>query len=216
MYSNTYLPGRNYDRTFPASQRQLDFLRSLREEIARLKNATVALEAQVTGDALANWISTADVAADKAKCSKKIEEAIAWRDRLRVEAKELRAQAPRTADEAAVGGRREVTEGMWIVGDLTDGHVGNLARIFKVQQALDSDRLYAKELIRTEGDSEHDSFVYTPGAMKTIAQFGRKMTLDEAKQYGALYGTCCVCGRRLTNEKSIAAKIGPVCAKKFS
>lgn len=37
------------------------------------------------------------------------------------------------------------------------------------------------------------------------------ITLDEAKEFGALYGTCCVCARTLTNEESISQGIGPVC-----
>ena len=78
-------------------------------------------------------------------------------------------------------------EGMHKVGD----------RIFKVQVAVHgSGNLYAK------------------GAMRFLSA-DTKMTLEEAKQFGALYGTCCVCGRTLTNEDSIEAGIGPVCAKGF-
>lgn len=42
-----------------------------------------------------------------------------------------------------------------------------------------------------------------------------RMTLDEAKEYGKVTGTCCNCGRLLTNEESIANGIGPICATKF-
>lgn len=38
--------------------------------------------------------------------------------------------------------------------------------------------------------------------------------LSDAK-YGSLYGICCVCGRTLTDESSIAAGIGPICSQKF-
>lgn len=41
------------------------------------------------------------------------------------------------------------------------------------------------------------------------------LSLDAAKEFGKLYGTCCVCGRILTNPDSISAGIGPVCAAKF-
>jgi hypothetical protein len=206
-HNASYLPGRG--RTFPASQRQLDFLRSLREEIARLKNSMVAPEAQVTGDVLERWISTDDVAADKAACSVKIENAIAWRDRLRVEAKQHAAEAPHSPEHQ----RREVTEGMWIVGDIHNGD------IFKVQIAVHgTGNLYAKRFIPgdiVDGEREKGTFVYTPGAMKLLAAEGRKMTMAEAKEYGALYGTCCRCGRTLTKEKSIERGIGPVCGKYF-
>src|SRR3546814_14873504 len=35
-----------------------------------------------------------------------------------------------------------------------------------------------------------------------------RLSLDEAKEFGAVYGVCCVCSRTLTNEESIAAGIG--------
>ena len=107
-------------------------------------------------------------------------------------------------------------EGMHKVGD----------RIFKVQVAVHgSGNLYAKELVLVERDSVeiedgvwHDytatRFEYAKGAMRFLSA-DTKMTLEEAKQFGALYGTCCVCGRTLTNEDSIEAGIGPVCAKGF-
>lgn len=40
------------------------------------------------------------------------------------------------------------------------------------------------------------------------------MTLEEAKQYGALYGVCVRCGLTLTKEKSIERAMGDVCAAK--
>lgn len=38
-----------------------------------------------------------------------------------------------------------------------------------------------------------------------------KLTHEDAKAFGALYGMCCNCGRLLTNEVSIYLGIGPVC-----
>lgn len=40
--------------------------------------------------------------------------------------------------------------------------------------------------------------------------------LQTAMKYGRLSGLCCSCGRDLTDEGSIEAGIGPVCARKFS
>jgi len=34
-------------------------------------------------------------------------------------------------------------------------------------------------------------------------------------KYGKLAGRCCSCGRELTDDDSIEAGIGPVCARKF-
>jgi hypothetical protein len=106
----------------------------------------------------------------------------------------------------------EVTDGMWILGDV----------IYKVQKAVHgSGRLYAKKLVVSKAfDSDADDtsevrFEYAPGAVKQLGVGGRKLTLEEAKAFGALYGTCCVCGRTLTNEQSIKDGIGPICAGKF-
>jgi hypothetical protein len=112
----------------------------------------------------------------------------------------------------------QITEGMWKLGD----------RIFKVQVAHHgSGRLYGKELIITtvedvadDGETvkfhHHDWKVIKGAVRKLSEEGGRKMTLQEAKEFGALYGFCCNCGRILTDEKSIEAGIGPVCAQKFA
>ena len=85
-------------------------------------------------------------------------------------------------------------------------------RIFKVQVAVHgSGRLYAKELKQY---GEEWSFEFAPGMIYKLSS-ATKMTLEEAKEFGALYGTCCVCGRTLTNETSIEEGIGPVCASRF-
>jgi hypothetical protein len=105
-------------------------------------------------------------------------------------------------DSQAKGGT--ATEGMHKVGD----------EIFKVQKAVHgSGHLYCKRLVPGEGFGAKATFVYAPGMMKQLSA-ATKMSLEEAKAFGALYGTCCVCGRTLTDEKSIAAGIGPVCAGK--
>lgn len=100
--------------------------------------------------------------------------------------------------------RSTLSEGMWVIGNVGDPD----ARIFKIQVAVHgSGRLYAKELI-------DNRFEYVQ-VMGELARHGRKLTLEEAKSYGQLYGTCCLCGRTLTDETSIENGIGPVCAKKF-
>jgi hypothetical protein len=103
--------------------------------------------------------------------------------------------------------KQTITDGMWVIGDVADG-----GTCFKVQynKAMgDGRRLYAKRLT-SEG-----VFVHAPGAIRDLIARGRKMTLEEAKFYGRLYGTCCRCGRTLTDEGSIEAGIGPICAEKF-
>jgi hypothetical protein len=49
---------------------------------------------------------------------------------------------------------------------------------------------------------------------KMLTDFDRE-PLETAKRYGKLSGVCCSCGRDLTDPVSIAAGIGPICARKF-
>lgn len=111
--------------------------------------------------------------------------------------------------------------------------------IYKVQRAVHgSGHLYAKQLVAHRECDGHEStdgpignvvycdgtcapeaetewkFEFAPGALRLLSE-DTKLTLEDAKQFGVVYGSCVVCGRTLTDEKSIAAGIGPVCAKRF-
>lgn len=98
--------------------------------------------------------------------------------------------------------------------------------IFKVQIAKQgSGRLYAKRLevrpctdpacghptvLDEHGTHWHGHFVYAPGAVHTLLA-SQRISEHDARAFGRLYGICCVCGADLTDEKSVAAGIGPVC-----
>lgn len=116
---------------------------------------------------------------------------------------ELLKCKPMPKAPAAQVARQEVTDGMYRDPS---------GVIYKVQYNRaqgDGRRAYAKQLhVDGYGDVH---FEYAPGAMRFIKPEWR-MTLEQAKEFGALYGTCCVCGRTLTNEVSIEEGIGPVCA----
>lgn len=108
-----------------------------------------------------------------------------------------------------------VTEGMYRTEDGT---------IFKVQRAVNgSGNLYAKQLVRDVQvgnvfgavDQGRWKFQYVQGAISKL-RLEDKMTLEQAKEFGALYGTCCVCGRTLTDETSISEGIGPICAGRIT
>lgn len=110
---------------------------------------------------------------------------------------------PKQAQKAA----QVLTEGMYMV----DGQA------FKVQRSKTSGNLYAKVLVQENGHPEDKPtarFEYAPGAMRNL-RIEDRMTLDQAKQYGMMFGTCCVCGRTLTKRESIEAGIGPICAGGF-
>ena len=121
--------------------------------------------------------------------------------RQREVAEDIRA---RSNVSAAIPGE-QVTEGMYQAPD---------GAIFKVQVAkLGSGHLYAKRLVVDEEDRTV-SFEYLKGGLRLIKAEWR-MTVEQAAAFGKLYGICCVCGKDLTDEKSIAAGIGPVCILKL-
>lgn len=79
--------------------------------------------------------------------------------------------------------------------------------IYRVQASRETGNLYAKRLDLIDG------FVYEQGAIRKITASDR-MTLEQAKFFGVETGFCCVCGIFLTDPKSVANGIGPVCAKR--
>lgn len=113
----------------------------------------------------------------------------------RMKAQPLRDQEERTL-------RVLVGEGMYKLEDGT---------IVKVQRAVHgSGHLYAKKL---ETVNNSGRFVFAPGLLSALTP-DDQMSLEDAKEFGHLYGFCVRCGRTLTDEDSIAAGIGPICAGK--
>lgn len=123
-------------------------------------------------------------------------------DSLLAEVKVLRSQPkPKAAPVAS-----DVTDGLYVLDGAT----------VKIQHTReDHTRLYGKVW-----DTEAEAFEYAPGMVAKLdralkAGTAHRMSLDEASAFGHLYGVCCVCSRELTDEVSIAAGIGPICARKF-
>lgn len=102
---------------------------------------------------------------------------------------------------------------------------GTIVRVYLGQK---SGRMLAKQLVfvGTMGSSEEDiakglpptweqwSYVYLGLASKHVAGDYRKLSLEEAKEWGATTRSCCRCARRLDVPESVDAGIGPVCANK--
>jgi hypothetical protein len=117
-----------------------------------------------------------------------------WIDRLIAKVSELRKAQP------AVG----IEDGMYVLDGV----------IFKVQHAVHgSGNQYAKRLVPND-PGQRAEFVYAPGMVRKLRPEHR-MTRKQAKEWGALYRTCCRCGRVLTAEDSIDRMMGPVCAGKL-
>lgn len=113
-----------------------------------------------------------------------------WIDRLIAKVRELKAAT-------------ELEDGMYVLDGV----------IYKVQHAVHgSGRQYAKRLV-AGSPGERASFEYAPGVVRKLRPEHR-MTMDQAKEWGALYGTCVRCGRVLTREDSIERMMGSTCYEK--
>lgn len=108
--------------------------------------------------------------------------------------------------------------------------------IYKVQWNKaqgDGRRLYAKRLVlsgvpKGEDSERHNitpgtplldgtakvTFTYAGSCSRVGLRPEMRMTADEAREFGALYGTCVRCGRTLTLEESIERSMGSVCASR--
>jgi hypothetical protein len=84
--------------------------------------------------------------------------------------------------------------------------------VFKVYPALNGGHLLAKKL-ELQGLAQKPTWVYQ-GAATRFVQAEQLMNLEQAKEFGRITGVCAMCGRMLTDEQSIAAGIGPVCANR--
>ena len=80
--------------------------------------------------------------------------------------------------------------------------------VYRVKRSQ-AGRLYASRY-NPEG-ARGDRFVYASGAVYRLSADDR-ISLERAKELGAQWSQCCVCGRDLSATESVEAGIGPVCA----
>ena len=120
-------------------------------------------------------------------------------------------ECPAPAEPAAVAPEPVTQDGMYRTPE---------GVIYKVQIAHHgSGNLYAKRMWLIEGwefethGKRKATFEFERGAIRKLTA-DMKMTLEQAKEFGALYGMCCKCGAILTDEYSISNGIGPICASK--
>ena len=95
----------------------------------------------------------------------------------------------------------EIEVGMYRDGD----------RIIRVYPARSGGHLLAKELHLEENGSWRFEYL---GAAKRFVGNAKRMTLEDAKEWGSNFGTCCVCAALLTDPTSVAAGVGPVCGSR--
>lgn len=84
--------------------------------------------------------------------------------------------------------------------------------IFEVKVGTTTGKPYARALVEDGNGGWH--FEYVSGAVRNLST-DTLLSREEAEEFGRRTGTCCVCGRTLTNQDSIEAGIGPICSSKF-
>ena len=186
------------------TERQVDALLSGKARDAEREAARVAALATAAFDPLRVWLAKPETWRSSSFLA-----SLASQARSRGLSPRQREAAQRIMDEqiarpeASTGVVEPVTEGMYRTPEDV---------IYKVVKAVHgSGRLYAQRLV-IEGTSGR--FEYAGGAIRSLrAEW--KMTLEQAKEFGSLYGFCVRCGATLTDDVSIKAGIGPICAGRF-
>lgn len=83
---------------------------------------------------------------------------------------------------------------------------------FVVVEGKTTGKAYAKKLVLS---GNKGSWVYAPGMVFKLVD-ARPLSVEEAAKLGKLHGCCFVCGKTLSDPKSVQAGIGPVCSKKLA
>lgn len=89
-------------------------------------------------------------------------------------------------------------------------HGGTVYKVVIAQYGSGKGRPYAKRF-----DTDAKKFVMASGMMSYL-RADERMSVEEAGEFGALYGVCTKCEQPLTDEISIGRGYGPVCWGKVS
>lgn len=87
---------------------------------------------------------------------------------------------------------------------------GEDGTIYRVYLGQKSGYMLVKQLVGN--DTTGYEYSYLGRAAYRLPADAKPLPLEEAKAFGRMTGTCCVCARRLDNPESVDAGIGPVCA----
>jgi hypothetical protein len=126
---------------------------------------------------------------------------LAWADRGVSKVEEANVVAAKAA--VAASRSEELEDGMYVRP--SDG------AIFKVYVTRSGHKV-AKRAIVTEVEGGYEAeMAYEGKAPLRTLDASMRMSVEEAQQFGALYGICCMCAAELNDETSVALGIGPVC-----
>jgi hypothetical protein len=149
----------------------------------------------VSADAIRTWCGTIS----KAQASEKINELKAMPTPVGVEA--TAAKILRDVNKP------EPVDGIYYVEGTNE--------IFKVYCMVHGSGRQGVKRLEHNLEAGTGKFAYMGLAAKHLPSNAVLMPLAEAMAFGKMYGFCVRCGRTLTDEGSIAAGIGPVCAGKW-
>lgn len=172
-----------------ASPAQIDLLITIGKEAREVTSGTT-LDGPLT--ALAGAVKRGEV-----RTSKQASEMIdALKFIKREAAQEKRRSAPKGKAPKA-----EPNPGMYRDDE------GTIYRVYLGQQ---SGKMLVKQVVGDKASGY--SYEYMGAAAYRLPAGVTPLSLGEAKEWGRMTGTCCVCARRLDNPESVDAGIGPVCA----
>lgn len=88
--------------------------------------------------------------------------------------------------------------------------------VYKVNCSKNTGRLYAIILYRNSDGTYSWNYEQTPkGAIHKLHSADKLvMSLEEAREFGATFNYCGICGRELNNPISVKLGIGPVCGNR--
>lgn len=217
----------------PASEKQIGFIRSLadRTDLTKLTSVSRKNVAKVVaGETISRRVASTTITAMKAA---PLADAPTGRPASEKQLGFLRSLItqkgyPVDEDKVAKLGARDASELIDILQKLpdadqlapaaegealADGMYLMDGEVYKVQHAVHgSGRQYAKKLAGNATDGF--AFAFAPGAVRKLTA-DHRMTLEDAAEFGKIYGTCCRCAAPLTDERSIERGYGPICAGKI-
>jgi hypothetical protein len=85
--------------------------------------------------------------------------------------------------------------------------------VYRVKESQENaGRFYAMRMV-LEGNK--GTWTYSRGVIQNLTPETR-ITVEQAAELGRRFGCCMICGRTLTDAKSVDAGIGPICEKKLA
>lgn len=214
----------------PATDRQINYLDALSRDMVtnaqKIKDLNLEGAAEFT-EAAAAVVNALAVHAEagiltKANASQAIDHIVSSNRTMAKVINEARAAAVKIKPAVSTSPSGELKAGMYRQGGGLFGD-GDIVRIYLGQQ---SGIMLAKKVVKDgrvidpdlpKDDPKRYGYTYEyMGAAWKYSEGLIPMSLDEAKKWGQLTRSCCVCARRLDVPESVDAGIGPKCAKKFS